>query len=120
MRILFSGCRIFDGTGSPCYDGDLLVDGDRIAAVGAVSDGADADVTVDARGLAVAPGFIDAHSHNDFFYDYDDAEMYYAPFIKQGIDDRADPHDPIAVCNPLLQKAFSDGSFREYYLLQTG
>lgn len=85
MRILFSGCRIFDGTGSPCYDGDLLVDGDRIAAVGAVSDGADADVTVDARGLAVAPGFIDAHSHNDFFYDYDDAEMYYAPFIKQGI-----------------------------------
>lgn len=28
---------------------------------------------------------IDAHSHNDFFYDYPDAEQYYSPFIRQGI-----------------------------------
>jgi N-acyl-D-amino-acid deacylase len=33
----------------------------------------------------VAPGFIDAHSHNEFFADRDNAEKYFAPFLRQGI-----------------------------------
>ena len=40
---------------------------------------------VDLSGLQICPGLIDAHSHNDFFYDREDAEKYYRPFIQQGI-----------------------------------
>jgi imidazolonepropionase len=42
--------------------GDVLVDGDRIAAFEA----ADADVVVDASGCAVLPGFVDCHTHLPF------------------------------------------------------
>ena len=84
MKILFKGGNVIDGTGAPVFKGDVLVDGERIAAVGA-DISAQADEVVDCMGLTVAPGFIDAHSHNDFFYDYEDAEKYYAPFLRQGI-----------------------------------
>ena len=84
MKILFKGGNVIDGTGAPVFKGDVLVDGERIAAVGA-DISAQADEVVDCTGLTVAPGFIDAHSHNDFFYDYEDAEKYYAPFLRQGI-----------------------------------
>jgi len=50
--------RIIDGTGSPWYSGDLAIRGGRIAALGKL-DGASAKRTIDARGMVVAPGFID-------------------------------------------------------------
>ena len=84
MTTLLKGGYVIDGTGAPGFFGDVLIDGERIAAVGEDA-GSDADRVVDCTGLTVAPGFIDAHSHNDFFYDYEDAEKYYAPFIRQGI-----------------------------------
>jgi len=49
---------IVDGSGNPRYKGDVAVRGDRIVAVGFL-DGAQARETLDVRGLAVAPGFID-------------------------------------------------------------
>jgi len=55
---------IYDGLGGAPVRGDLAVDGDTIAAVGAVSGAA--HETVDAGGLALAPGFIDVHTHDDF------------------------------------------------------
>jgi len=55
---------VLDGTGGAAAIGDVAIAGDRIAAVGVV-DGA-GDATIDGRGLAVAPGFIDVHSHDDF------------------------------------------------------
>ncbi len=54
---------LYDGTGGPPRTGDIAVDGDRIAAVGEVA--ATGAVEIDARGMAVAPGFIDIHSHAD-------------------------------------------------------
>ena len=54
---------IHDGTGGPPRSGDIAVDGDRITAVGEVA--ATGAVEIDARGMAVAPGFIDIHSHAD-------------------------------------------------------
>lgn len=62
--LVIRGARIFDGTGAAPFAGNLAVRGDRIAAVGEV-DGA-AAFEIDARGLALAPGFIDVHSHDDF------------------------------------------------------
>lgn len=55
--------RIIDGTGAPGVAGSLAITGDRIAAVGDVRGGAREEI--DAGGLAVAPGFIDVHAHDD-------------------------------------------------------
>jgi dihydroorotase/N-acyl-D-amino-acid deacylase len=50
--------HVIDGTGSPWYAGDIAIRGGRIAAIGRL-DGAAARRTLDARGMVVAPGFID-------------------------------------------------------------
>jgi dihydroorotase/N-acyl-D-amino-acid deacylase len=50
--------HVIDGTGSPWYAGDVAIRGGRIAAIGRL-DGAAARRTLDARGMVVAPGFID-------------------------------------------------------------
>ena len=50
--------HIVDGTGSPWYAGDLAIRNGRIAAIGHLP-GASARRTIDARGMVVAPGFID-------------------------------------------------------------
>lgn len=60
--ILIRGGRVFDGSGNPWILADVGIVGDRIAAVGRLA-GAAATRVVDATGLAVAPGFIDVHSH---------------------------------------------------------
>jgi len=51
------GGTVYDGTGAPGRRGDVGIRGDRIAAVGDLSDVA-ATTVIDAAGLAVAPGFI--------------------------------------------------------------
>ena len=56
--------EIFDGTGSPSSRGDVAIEGDRIAAVGACPQ--TARRVIDGSSLAVAPGFIDVHTHDDF------------------------------------------------------
>ena len=58
--------RIYDGTGSPSYLSDIAVHDGNIVAVGTI-EGA-ASKTVDARGLAVCPGFIDLHTHSDLSF----------------------------------------------------
>ena len=84
MRVLFKSGTIYDGTGSEPAKGDVLIEGDRIVKVGGRIDDPEAEV-IDISGRQICPGLIDAHSHNDFFYDRPDAEKYYRPFIEQGI-----------------------------------
>ena len=84
MKILFKNGSIYDGSGEAPSVGDVLIEDDTILEVGG-SISAPADKVVDLTGLQICPGFIDAHSHNDFFYDREDAEKYYKPFIEQGI-----------------------------------
>ncbi len=60
--LLVRGGRLLDGSGNPWYYADVAVRGDRIAAVGDLA-AASARRVIDARGLYVAPGFIDVHSH---------------------------------------------------------
>src|SRR5256885_5540322 len=61
MDLIIRGATVFDGTGSRGQIGDVGVSGGRIGAVGDVTAG----VEVDGTGLALAPGFIDVHSHDD-------------------------------------------------------
>src|SRR5262245_41510320 len=63
--LLIRNGKLVDGTGNPWYHGDLAIRGDKIAAVGRVPAG-QARREIDARGLVIAPGFIDMHSHSDF------------------------------------------------------
>jgi len=57
--------RVIDGSGGPSRDMNVRVVGDRIAAVGNFEPSAQ-DTLVDADGLVLAPGFVDAHSHHDY------------------------------------------------------
>jgi N-acyl-D-aspartate/D-glutamate deacylase len=62
--LIFRGGKIVDGTGNPWFVGDVAIRGDNIAAVGRVVGSGRREI--DAKGLVVAPGFIDMHSHSDF------------------------------------------------------
>jgi dihydroorotase/N-acyl-D-amino-acid deacylase len=64
--VVIRHARIVDGAGTPWYTGDVALQGDRIARVGVVPDDAAARRTIDARGLVVAPGFIDMLGHSEF------------------------------------------------------
>ncbi len=61
------GALVVDGTGNPRFAADIGIAGGRIARVGRIGDGEAASGTqvVEADGLVVSPGFIDAHSHSD-------------------------------------------------------
>ncbi len=62
--ILVKNGKIIDGTGNPWFYGDIGIIGDTIAEIGDLS-GRTAAKTIDAKGLAVSPGFIDVHTHCD-------------------------------------------------------
>ncbi|HRS87605.1 MAG TPA: D-aminoacylase [Syntrophales bacterium] len=63
--ILIKGGTIYDGLGNPGKALDVAVRNDKIKALAADIDPAKASRVIDARGMAVAPGFIDPHSHTD-------------------------------------------------------
>jgi N-acyl-D-amino-acid deacylase len=67
MQRVLRGATVVDGTGAPGQAADVLVDGDRIADVaepGGLTPTAGAE-EVDLRGLVLAPGFVDIHTHYD-------------------------------------------------------
>ena len=79
--LVIRGGTVFDGTGAAGVAHDVAIAGGRVAAVARRIPGKGAE-EIDARGLAVAPGFIDIHSHGDGSLDVDPrAES----LIRQGI-----------------------------------
>lgn len=61
---LIRGATVMDGTGAAGYVADVAIARDRIVRIGSEFE-CDAREVVDARGLALAPGFIDPHTHDD-------------------------------------------------------
>ena len=61
--LLVKNARIADGLGSPLVEGDLAVKDGRVAAVGRIRE--EAAQTVDAKGMVLAPGCVDLHTHYD-------------------------------------------------------
>ena len=79
--LLIRSADIVDGTGAPRTSGDVAIEGERIAAIGDLA--ADtAEVEIDARGLVLAPGFIDTHTHDDLAL-LSNPDM--APKVSQGV-----------------------------------
>lgn len=63
--LLVRGALVLDGRDRPGAEADVGVRSGRIALVGRAPATARAGQTVDGRGLALAPGFIDVHTHDD-------------------------------------------------------
>jgi N-acyl-D-amino-acid deacylase len=61
--LVLRGATVFDGSGAPGREVDVAIGGDRITAVGSVPGTGTEEL--DLTGLALAPGFIDIHSHAD-------------------------------------------------------
>src|SRR5438046_2059546 len=66
--------RVVDGSGNPAFFADVAVKDRRIAAIGRVA--GEAKTEIDAKGLMVAPGFIDVHTHADDIADMPRAENF--------------------------------------------
>lgn len=80
--LLITGGMIIDGTGAPAFAGDVAIRGDRIVEIsaGPLARSAAARV-IEADGLVVAPGFIDAHAHLDPLLDLPGAQSH----VRQGV-----------------------------------
>lgn len=77
-ELVFRRATIYDGQGAPPAVGDLAVTGTRISAMGVVPRGRR---EIDAPGLALAPGFIDCHTHDDWAL----TQHQMTPKLSQGV-----------------------------------
>ena len=96
--LLKNGC-IVDGTGKPRFTGDVLLGGNKILEVsyhppntdpeGIAHGVVDYDTigceVIDCTDKVIAPGFIDIHSHMDWFLVSNDKPEFTDPFVHQGI-----------------------------------
>jgi N-acyl-D-amino-acid deacylase len=71
--------RVIDGTGNPAVSADVAIQAGRIAAIGHIAGGATREL--DVRGLIIAPGFIDVHTHAEDVVDLPLAEN----FLRMGV-----------------------------------
>ncbi len=79
-RTILEGGTVFDGTGAPAREVDVLIEGEivaRLAPRGALAAVEDAR-RIDARGAWIVPGFIDTHTHYD-------AELALAPALTESV-----------------------------------
>lgn len=79
--MIFRNATVIDGTGAARYRSEVLVEGDRITAIGPNLTAVGHE-EVDLHGLVLCPGFIDTHSHSDLKVLED---PLLAPKIRQGI-----------------------------------
>ena len=84
MSVLLKNAKIYDGTGNEPFTGDVLLENDKIAKVGKGLEAQGAE-EIDLTGLSLSSGFIDAHSHNDWFAIKNEPLKYFEPFLRQGI-----------------------------------
>lgn len=64
MITILTNLKIFDGSGTKPFYGNILIENDKIKKVGSFP-AENADEVIDGTGLCAAPGFIDTHSHSD-------------------------------------------------------
>ena len=83
--VLITGGTIYDGSIAKPFTGDVAIAGDKIIYVGPKA-AVTAKRTIDAHGMIVSPGLIDAHTHSDHFLDSPDkAQRSNAAWTMQGV-----------------------------------
>jgi len=83
---LFQNGTVVDGSGFDAFKGSVLIEKDKIVSV--IKEGESlpqAETTIDAQGLVIAPGFIDMHSHADWLLPTPDHPRHLACMLEQGI-----------------------------------
>ena len=65
VDVIIRGAEVFDGSGTQSFIADVAIESDRIAAIGSL-DSTPGRLEIRADGFALAPGFIDVHTHDDF------------------------------------------------------
>jgi len=78
--LIISQGNVYDGSGGEPITTDIGINGTTIAKVGDLSN-ANADMIIDAEGLAVSPGFIDMHAHLDPILELSECES----MVRQGV-----------------------------------
>ena len=71
-----AGGTVIDGLGNEPCKADVLIEGERISGVGALSPPPDAE-RIDASGLHLLPGLIDAHCHISFDEPNSNDELFF-------------------------------------------
>jgi N-acyl-D-aspartate/D-glutamate deacylase len=77
-----AGATIVDGTGAEPFQGNLVIEGDRIASAGTSER---VGTVIDSTGLVAVPGFVDIHSHLDWIAPLPDGPSLLAANVQQGI-----------------------------------
>lgn len=98
--LLIKGGRIIDGSGGPSWEGDLAAKQGRIVALGALE--GEACEVIEAGGLAVAPGFIDMHTHSDLSFLLDPTAQ---SKVRQGVTLEVTGNCGMSTCAPLIGEA---------------
>ncbi len=83
-ELKLSGGRVIDGSGAVAFKADVAVTDGAISAIGDLA-GLEAAQTIDCSGKTITPGFIDIHSHADFYLPSADHGVLLEPFIRQGM-----------------------------------
>ena len=84
--VIIHGGTIYTGAEQPSFVGDVALLGDKIVYVGPSAKGFTAKRTIEAKGMIVAPGLIDAHTHPDtYIRSADPAVRVNAPWLTQGV-----------------------------------
>ena len=82
--ILIKNGMIMDGMGKPAFRSDIIIQNDRIEDIGLFQE-TSANTVINAKGLIIAPGFIDVHTHLDFFLHSPRHAEVLESWIRQGV-----------------------------------
>ncbi|MBI5750030.1 MAG: D-aminoacylase [Nitrospinae bacterium] len=65
--LIIKNIKIYDGSGGEPFVSDVGIKGDRLEKVGSIGVGARNDKLINGEGLCLSPGFVDIHSHSDYY-----------------------------------------------------
>lgn len=85
MKVLLKNGLIVNGKNEPAFVGNIIIEGEKIIEITKDEIREFTGKIIDCTNLVVAPGFIDAHSHNDWFVYHDQKVDFAKPLLSQGV-----------------------------------